>query len=183
MTTFKADLDGAIFAYDYCARLAYVMTFDHPQVHRCHLQYSTMSYMNIVGLIYMTWSDMKSRLWYPVYPWTHSVSKYHVMFTIKNCYNYQGSVCIVDITSATRKTNTCCKKRKIKRRLKKIKSRREEEANGENTSEIRSEQERRNYQEQWTLYRPRVRKQNYTKRRNQQHKQKFKSQLSENHLE
>ena len=67
--------------------------------------------------------------------------------------------------------------------MKKIKSRREEEANGEKTSEIRSEQERRNYQEQWTLYRPRVRKQNYTKRRNQQHKQKFKSQLSENHLE
>ena len=105
------------------------------------------------------------------------------MFTIKNCYNYQGGVCIVDITMATRKMNTCCKKRKIKRRSKKIKSRREEEANGENTSEIRSEQERRNYQEQWTLYRPRVRKQNYTKRRNQQHKQKFKSQLSENHLE
>ena len=63
--TFKADLDGAIFAYDYCAWRAYVMTFDHPQVHRCHLQYSTMSYTNIMGLIYMTWSVMKSRLWYP----------------------------------------------------------------------------------------------------------------------
>ena len=53
----------------------------------------------------------------------------------------------------------------------------------EYTSEIRSKQQRRNYQEHWTLYRPRVRKQNYTKRRIQQHKQKFKSQLSENHLE
>ena len=47
----------------------------------------------------------------------------------------------MDITLATRKMNTCCKKRRIKRRSKKIKSRREEEANGENTSETRSEQE------------------------------------------
>ena len=38
----------------------------------------------------------------------------------------------MDITLVTRKTNTCCKKRNIKKRLKKIKSRREEEANGEN---------------------------------------------------
>ena len=38
-TTFKADLDGAIFAYDYCARLAYVMIFDHLHAHSFHLQY------------------------------------------------------------------------------------------------------------------------------------------------
>ena len=27
----KADLEGTIFAYDCCARLAYVKTFDHPE--------------------------------------------------------------------------------------------------------------------------------------------------------
>ena len=29
----KADLDSTIFAYDYCAQLAYIMTFDHPRAH------------------------------------------------------------------------------------------------------------------------------------------------------
>ena len=38
MTTFKTDLDGAIFACDYCARLAYVMIFDYPHAHSFHLQ-------------------------------------------------------------------------------------------------------------------------------------------------
>ena len=29
----KADLDSTIFAYDCCAQLAYIMTFDHPHAH------------------------------------------------------------------------------------------------------------------------------------------------------
>ena len=33
----KADLDGTIFAYDYRARLAYVMAFDHPDAHNWHV--------------------------------------------------------------------------------------------------------------------------------------------------
>ena len=35
----KADLDGTIFAYNYRARLAYIMTFDHPQTHDFHLRH------------------------------------------------------------------------------------------------------------------------------------------------
>ena len=35
--TLNANLDSAIFAYDYRARLAYVMTFNHPHVHNFHL--------------------------------------------------------------------------------------------------------------------------------------------------
>ena len=35
----KADLDGTIFAYNYRARLAYIMTFDHPQAHDFHLRH------------------------------------------------------------------------------------------------------------------------------------------------
>ena len=142
-----------------------------------------------------------------------------MMFTIKNGSNYHGGVCVKDITLVTRKMNACYKKRKTKRRSKKIKSRREEEATGENTNEIRSEEERRRYQEHRTLHRPCVRKKtkqpatqaeiqvsnltksrrinsfqipsypehqtlyrpcvrkNFAKQRNQQHKQKFKSQI------
>ena len=33
-----ANLDGIIFAYDYCARLAYVMTFDHPHANNLHVR-------------------------------------------------------------------------------------------------------------------------------------------------
>ena len=35
----KADLDGTIFAYNYSGRLAYIMTFDHPQAHDFHLRH------------------------------------------------------------------------------------------------------------------------------------------------
>ena len=35
----KADLDSTIFAYDYRARLAFVMIFDHPHAHNFHLRY------------------------------------------------------------------------------------------------------------------------------------------------
>ena len=35
--TLNANLDSAIFAYDYRARLAYVMTFNHPHVRNFHL--------------------------------------------------------------------------------------------------------------------------------------------------
>ena len=48
-----------IFAYDYHAQLAYVMTFDHPHArnfHSGHPQCRT----NVVGLIYMTRSVVKS---------------------------------------------------------------------------------------------------------------------------
>ena len=39
------DLDGTIFAYDYRARLAYVMIFDHrPHVHNFHLRHPHESY-------------------------------------------------------------------------------------------------------------------------------------------
>ena len=54
---------------------------------------------------------------------------HHVTFSIKHGSNYHGCVLVV-----TRKTNTRCKKRKIDRRSKKNKSRRDEEANSENTS-------------------------------------------------
>lgn len=37
LVTLKADLDGTIFAYDYCAWLAYVWTFDHPHAHNFYL--------------------------------------------------------------------------------------------------------------------------------------------------
>ena len=33
MGNLKADLDSAFFAYDYCAQLAYIGTFNHPHVH------------------------------------------------------------------------------------------------------------------------------------------------------
>ena len=39
-----SDLDGTIFAYDYGARLAYVMTFDHPDAHSFHLRHPHVSY-------------------------------------------------------------------------------------------------------------------------------------------
>ena len=48
-----------IFAYDSHAQLACVMTFDHPHAHNfhsCHPQCRT----NVVGLIYMTRSAVKS---------------------------------------------------------------------------------------------------------------------------
>ena len=35
----KADLDSTIFAYDYCAQLAYIMTFDHPHAHNIIVSY------------------------------------------------------------------------------------------------------------------------------------------------
>ena len=54
---------------------------------------------------------------------------HHVTFSIKHGSNYHGCVLVV-----TRKTNTRCKKKKIDRRSKKNKSRRDEEANSENTS-------------------------------------------------
>ena len=59
---------------------------------------------------------------------------HHVTFSIKHGSNYPGCVLVV-----TRKTNTRCKKRKIYRRSKKNKSRRDEEANSENTSIARLE--------------------------------------------
>ena len=49
-----------IFAYDYHAQLAYVMTFDHPHAHNFALGTSTVSYKIVVGLIYLTWSAVKS---------------------------------------------------------------------------------------------------------------------------
>ena len=59
MKPVKADLDGTIFAYDYRARLTYVMTFDHPtrtiftyDIHTCPT--------DVVGPIYKTRSDVKS---------------------------------------------------------------------------------------------------------------------------
>ena len=55
----KADLDGTIFAYDYRARLAYVMTFDHPHAHSFHLQIYPRR-PDVVGLTYTTRSDVKS---------------------------------------------------------------------------------------------------------------------------
>ena len=71
---------------------------------------------------------------------------YHVMFTFKNSSNYHGGVGVVDITLATRKTNTRCRKRKKDRRSKKNKSRRDEKAIRENIGENRNGKERRNYQ-------------------------------------
>ena len=40
----KADLDGTSFAYDYRARLAYVMTFDHPHAHNFFIRHPHVSY-------------------------------------------------------------------------------------------------------------------------------------------
>ena len=55
------DLDGTIFACDYRARLAYVMIFDHrPHVHIFTYDIHT-SRTDVVGLIYTTRSDVKSR--------------------------------------------------------------------------------------------------------------------------
>ena len=39
----KADLGGKVFPYDYRARLAYVMTFDHPNAHTFHLLHPHVS--------------------------------------------------------------------------------------------------------------------------------------------
>ena len=39
-----SDLDGTIFAYDYGARLAYVMTFDNPDAHNFLLRHPHVSY-------------------------------------------------------------------------------------------------------------------------------------------
>ena len=44
MKPVKADEDGTIFAYDYRARITYVMTFDHPHAHNFHLRHPHMSY-------------------------------------------------------------------------------------------------------------------------------------------
>ena len=33
-----ADLDSIVYAYNYCVRLAYVMTFDHPHTHNLHVR-------------------------------------------------------------------------------------------------------------------------------------------------
>ena len=68
---------------------------------------------------------------------------YHVMFTIKNSSNYHGGVGVVDITLATRKTNTRCRKRK---RTEDQRSRRDKKPIGENIGENRNGKERRNYQ-------------------------------------
>ena len=48
-----------IFAYDYHAQLAYVMTFDHPHTHNFHSEHPQCC-TNFVGLIYMTQSAVKS---------------------------------------------------------------------------------------------------------------------------
>ena len=48
-----------IFAYDYHAQLVYFMTFDHPHAHNCHSCHP-QSRTNVVGLIYMTRSALKS---------------------------------------------------------------------------------------------------------------------------
>ena len=40
----KADLGGKVFPYDYRARLAYVMTFDHPNAHTFHLLHPHVSW-------------------------------------------------------------------------------------------------------------------------------------------
>lgn len=48
-----------IFAYDYHAQLAYVMTFDHPHTHNFHSGHPQCC-TNFVGLIYMTQSAVKS---------------------------------------------------------------------------------------------------------------------------
>ena len=40
----KADLDGTIFTYDYRARLAYAMTFDHPHAHNFLIRRPHVSY-------------------------------------------------------------------------------------------------------------------------------------------
>ena len=53
--TLKADLDGTILAYDYRARLAYVMTFEYLHAHNFHLRHPfTMRPTNVVGLSYTT---------------------------------------------------------------------------------------------------------------------------------
>ena len=48
-----------IFAYDYQAQLAYIMTFDHPNAHNFHSGHPQCR-TNVVGLIYMTRSAVKS---------------------------------------------------------------------------------------------------------------------------
>ena len=40
----KADLHGTIFTYDYRARLAYAMTFDHPHAHNFLIRHPHVSY-------------------------------------------------------------------------------------------------------------------------------------------
>ena len=55
----KADLDGEIFAYDYRAWRAYVMTFHHPHAHYLHLRHPHVSYVCRL-LIYTTRSVVKS---------------------------------------------------------------------------------------------------------------------------
>ena len=109
---------------------------------------------------------------------------YHVMFTVKNSSNYHGGVGVVDITLATRKTNTRCRKRKKDRRAKKTKSRRDEKATGENIGENRNEKERRNYQAHRTSRTSYPRKKSQTKEPTAQAtQQKFESRLLENLLE
>ena len=56
--TLNADLDSAIFAYDYCAGPAYVMTFDHPHVRNFHLPHPRMSYgCHGINLHNMIWAQ------------------------------------------------------------------------------------------------------------------------------
>ena len=43
-THVKADLHGTSFAYDYRARLAYVMTFDYPHAHNFFIRHPHVSY-------------------------------------------------------------------------------------------------------------------------------------------
>ena len=57
---FKADLDGTLFASDYCERLTYFMTFDHPNAHNFHLRHPRACCTNVVCLIYTTRSVVKS---------------------------------------------------------------------------------------------------------------------------
>ena len=56
----KADLHGTSFAYDYRARLAYAMTFDHPHTRTIFSYDIHMCRTVVVGLIYTTRSVAKS---------------------------------------------------------------------------------------------------------------------------
>ena len=51
--TLNANLDSAIFAYDYRVGLAYVMTFDHPHVCNFHLPHPRMG----INLHNMIWAQ------------------------------------------------------------------------------------------------------------------------------
>ena len=56
--TLNADLDSAIFAYNYRVGLAYVMTFHHPHVCNFHLPHPRMSYgCHGINLHNMIWAQ------------------------------------------------------------------------------------------------------------------------------